>query len=649
MKQRFVGLLAAGLFAIAFAPSIAVAYPASWEFVGAIGSIDTGGGTSWPADVRVGAPVRVLVSFDTEEQFGRRASSPDPVTGAPRTGWRYGSNGTPSLQIALYLGTLCRPCVPTNDVAATPNNLVLVRDSWQNEAVNGRPGAFDGYTFSTTSAENYGFSVIVRDLDTAFNPQVVAYAGGPPFKPLPVVPDSRMTSMSTSIFEICDYGTGDCVHVPLTSVSVPTYGTYFIFTGRHCQYPDVTTNINAASYGDDCVVAGGQQALTQISGGTAGWGDFAFSGTLQWPQPGNPAILDTLGTGYSEIAFGGPGGMPVLRGSSLPTDIGRTNANLLAYQQYTFGGTQPTPLALVSDLGYSIMSNWTNSQRPNDTPIQVGQRAGGANIATVLSVIDAAKIPPEAMAAVHTFNTIQCGGEADLLMPNGSAWPAGSILAAAVYSSPELEQGSHTSTLRVLACNPDGSTGTQPATVTPGQTFYLAASMQTPARGRWSQAGYTVPAANGFLDAANTLRAIPDPEAPPEVLVQLVQGLQPSCSTCAFAPELRIDVKPGSADNSINIGSKGVIPVAILGSDRFDVRDIAPATLRLGLLAVRTQKGGAVQCAIEDVNGDSYPDLVCQFQNDAASWTTRQSIVTLSGKLVNGETIFASDTVRLVP
>ena len=36
--------------------------------------------------------------------------------------------------------------------------------------------------------------------------------------------------------------------------------------------------------------------------------------------------------------------------------------------------------------------------------------------------------------------------------------------------------------------------------------------------------------------------------------------------------EIEIDIKPGSDRNSINPMSKGVIPVAILGSDEFDVR-----------------------------------------------------------------------------
>ena len=50
----------------------------------------------------------------------------------------------------------------------------------------------------------------------------------------------------------------------------------------------------------------------------------------------------------------------------------------------------------------------------------------------------------------------------------------------------------------------------------------------------------------------------------------------------AQAQELvEIDIKPGSCPNPFNGKSKGSVPVAILGSDVFDVSEVDPATITL--------------------------------------------------------------------
>jgi hypothetical protein len=47
------------------------------------------------------------------------------------------------------------------------------------------------------------------------------------------------------------------------------------------------------------------------------------------------------------------------------------------------------------------------------------------------------------------------------------------------------------------------------------------------------------------------------------------------------AKEVPVDIKPGSCPNPLNLVSKGVLPVAILGTADFDVRTIDPKTVRL--------------------------------------------------------------------
>ncbi len=45
--------------------------------------------------------------------------------------------------------------------------------------------------------------------------------------------------------------------------------------------------------------------------------------------------------------------------------------------------------------------------------------------------------------------------------------------------------------------------------------------------------------------------------------------------------EVAVDVKPGSCPNSLNVKSKGVLPVAILGTQDFDVTQVDPVSVRL--------------------------------------------------------------------
>lgn len=124
---------------IAVAPRAALAYPATWEFTGTVTGVQTEHGANWPSDITVGIPIRVLVSFDTDELLVKQNSRPDS-SGNPRTGARYvagpGFSAPPatSLQIAVYLGTSCAPCVPTNAAAAVQNNTIAVRCQFANDA-----------------------------------------------------------------------------------------------------------------------------------------------------------------------------------------------------------------------------------------------------------------------------------------------------------------------------------------------------------------------------------------------------------------------------------------------------------------------------------------------------------------------------------
>jgi hypothetical protein len=112
--------------------------------------------------------------------------------------------------------------------------------------------------------------------------------------------------------------------------------------------------------------------------------------------------------------------------------------------------------------------------------------------------------------------------------------------------------------------------------------------------------------------------------------------------------EVAIDVKPGSEPACINPGSKGVIPVAIFGSDELDVTQVVAASLEFGGLSLRERGKKGPVCSMEDVNEDGIEDLVCHFDVGTADWTGGTE-PTLIGELEDGTEITGTDTVCLVP
>jgi len=130
----------------------------------------------------------------------------------------------------------------------------------------------------------------------------------------------------------------------------------------------------------------------------------------------------------------------------------------------------------------------------------------------------------------------------------------------------------------------------------------------------------------------------------------MICGIVPSLSPFAVVEStVEIDVKPGSYPNSFNLNGSGVIPVAVLGSDAFNVRDIDTSTLDFAGLAVRVKGNGAAQCSYEDTNGDGYEDMVCQFVDDPDSWVAGDAEATLTGNLMDETPFAATDEINLVP
>ena len=107
-----------------------------------------------------------------------------------------------------------------------------------------------------------------------------------------------------------------------------------------------------------------------------------------------------------------------------------------------------------------------------------------------------------------------------------------------------------------------------------------------------------------------------------------------------------IDIKPGSDPNCFNNDGNGVIPVAILGSNSFDVTLVDASTIQLEGMAVKVVgKANKLLSSIEDVNGDGFNDLVVKIEDTDGVFIQGTGTATLTGNLLDGTPIEGTDTI----
>lgn len=122
-------------------------------------------------------------------------------------------------------------------------------------------------------------------------------------------------------------------------------------------------------------------------------------------------------------------------------------------------------------------------------------------------------------------------------------------------------------------------------------------------------------------------------------------------SLAAPAIAVDIDIKPGSYPNSINLGSNGVIPVAILSTADFDATTVLPETVSLAGSGVAVRgKGNKLLAHEEDVNGDGLTDLVVKVETENLDpGTFQDGLATLTGQTSDGVQFEGSDEIIIVP
>ena len=142
----------------------------------------------------------------------------------------------------------------------------------------------------------------------------------------------------------------------------------------------------------------------------------------------------------------------------------------------------------------------------------------------------------------------------------------------------------------------------------------------------------------------------PDPFTPPDIpgTIFIVDPRNLTCNPPLLLT-VAIDIKPGSDPNSINLRSRGKIPVSILSGPTFD----APASVDTTSLTFgRTgDKTSLAFCngSPGDVNGDGFLDLICHFDTQETGFQSGDTEGVLKGETFTGTPIIGTDSVRIVP
>ena len=114
----------------------------------------------------------------------------------------------------------------------------------------------------------------------------------------------------------------------------------------------------------------------------------------------------------------------------------------------------------------------------------------------------------------------------------------------------------------------------------------------------------------------------------------------------ATTKSVDLDIKPGDETNSLNLFSNGIIPVAMVGSDAFDVADVDGATLAFGPAGAAPDHARGPH--FEDVNDDGFTDLIAHFRTQETNIAIDAVEACLTGETLDGVPFEGCDDVWVI-
>ncbi len=119
--------------------------------------------------------------------------------------------------------------------------------------------------------------------------------------------------------------------------------------------------------------------------------------------------------------------------------------------------------------------------------------------------------------------------------------------------------------------------------------------------------------------------------------------------------EVTIDIKPGNESNPVNLGARGVLPVAVLTTSvadgdltDFGASDVDPYSLTLAGAAPRMKGRSGRVGSLADIDGDGDLDLLLHFPIAELELTIEDTEAVLLGQTFDGTTIRGSDTITAI-